>query len=156
GVYSSLRARAAASRNPEHGGIGSRPWLDRHAGHASRTGLRCSNWPPPCGPWRCRWLRRRVPRVGATRSHDPSDDVSGIGRMMRIGMTLSASTWNFARLARPRFSCIADLVTRLADASDWPSIAMLNDRFRAELGSVDVRLVEAAKTKPVLGADGTI
>ncbi len=71
-------------------------------------------------------------------------------------MIRSASPWDFARFAQPRFDCIADLVARLADASDWPSIAMLNDRFRAELASVGVQLVEAAKTRPALGVDGTI
>jgi hypothetical protein len=71
-------------------------------------------------------------------------------------MIRSAMPWDFARFARPRFARIADLVTRLADAGDWPSIAMLDERFRVELGSVGVRLVEAAKTRPVLGADGTI
>lgn len=64
--------------------------------------------------------------------------------------------WDFARFAHPRFARIADLAARLADAGDWPSIAMLNDRFRAELACAGVRLVEAAKTRPALGADGTI
>lgn len=71
-------------------------------------------------------------------------------------MIRSASPWDFARFAQPRFARIADLVARLADAGDWPSIALLNDCFRAELASVGVQLVEAAKTRPALGADGTI
>lgn len=64
--------------------------------------------------------------------------------------------WNFARFAHRRFAGIADLVARLADAGDWPSIAMLNDRLRPELACAGVRLVEAAKTRPAHGADGTI
>lgn len=64
--------------------------------------------------------------------------------------------WDFARFAHRRFARIADLVARLADARDWPSIALLNDRFRVELASAGVQLVEAAKTRPALGADGTI
>ncbi len=71
-------------------------------------------------------------------------------------MIRSAPPWDFARFAHSRFACIADLVARLADASDWPSIAMLNDRFRAELAGAGVQLVVAAKTRPALGADGTI
>jgi hypothetical protein len=64
--------------------------------------------------------------------------------------------WDFARFAHPRFARIADLVTRLAEDADWPSVAMLDDRFRAELACAGVQLVEAAKTRPALGADGTI
>lgn len=66
------------------------------------------------------------------------------------------STWEFARFARPRFAGIADLVARLAGASDWPSTAMLNDWFRAELASAGVQLVEAGKTRPGRGPDGRI
>jgi hypothetical protein len=61
--------------------------------------------------------------------------------------------WDFARFAHPRFVRIRDLVARLAAAGDWPSIAMLNDCYRAELGCAGVRLVEAGKNRPALGAD---
>jgi len=71
-------------------------------------------------------------------------------------MTRSPSPWQFARLTRPRFAGIADLVARLADAPDWPSVAMLNERFAAELGSVGVQLVEAAKTRTMRGPDGMV
>jgi len=67
-----------------------------------------------------------------------------------------ASTWHPARLAHPRFARVADLVARLAGERDWPGVAMLDECFRAELASVGMRLVEAAKTKPVVRADGTL
>ncbi len=66
-----------------------------------------------------------------------------------------ASLWDPARLAHPWFASVADLVARLAGERDWPSVAMLNDCFAAELASVGVRLVESGKTKPVL-VDGAI
>jgi len=64
--------------------------------------------------------------------------------------------WEPARLAHPRFARIADLIARLADERDWPSIDRMNACFGAELASVGVRLIEAGKTKPALAADGTI
>jgi len=65
-------------------------------------------------------------------------------------------TWQPARLAHPRFARVADLVARIAGEPDWPSIATLNARFADEFGTVGVALVEAAKAKPSLGADGSI
>jgi hypothetical protein len=47
-------------------------------------------------------------------------------------------------------------VARIVREPDWPSVALLDDVFRAELASVGVRLVEAAKTKFALASDGTI
>lgn len=95
-----------------------------------------------------------------------SGDVLAIGMVRRGarprgarfcgGMTRSPSPWQFARLTRPRFAGISDLVDRLADARDWPSVAMLNERFRAELASAGVQLVEAAKTRTLRGPDGMI
>jgi hypothetical protein len=69
---------------------------------------------------------------------------------------MSSTIWDHARLAGPRFARVADLVARIAGERDWPSIAMLNERFGDELGRAGVTLVEAAKTKPVLTADGMI
>jgi hypothetical protein len=66
------------------------------------------------------------------------------------------SGWEPARLAHARFAHVADLVARLASEQDWPSVAALDERFRRELASVGMRLVEATKTKPSLGADGMI
>ncbi len=64
--------------------------------------------------------------------------------------------WDPARLAQPRFAGIADLVARIANEPDWPSIATLNACLGNELATVNVTLVEAGKTKPALGPDGTI
>ena len=64
--------------------------------------------------------------------------------------------WEPARFAQPRFSRIADLIERIVREQDWPSIATLNACFAVELAAVGVRLVEAAKTKPAIGADGVI
>jgi hypothetical protein len=69
---------------------------------------------------------------------------------------MPSTIWDHARLTGPRFARVADLVARLAGERDWPSIASLNERFADELGRAGVMLVEAAKTKPVLAADGTI
>lgn len=62
--------------------------------------------------------------------------------------------WEPARFRHPRFARVADLVERVLDHDDWPSIDALNETFSREL--VGVRLVEAAKTKPALGSDGAI
>jgi hypothetical protein len=67
-----------------------------------------------------------------------------------------AVTWQPARLAHPRFARVADLVARIAGEPDWPSIAMLNARFAGEFATAGIRLVEAAKSKPAVGADGVI
>jgi hypothetical protein len=64
--------------------------------------------------------------------------------------------WSPARLQHPRFHRVADLIARFASAHDWPSISALNAAFADELGRVGVRLVEAPKSKFVLGPDGTI
>ena len=69
---------------------------------------------------------------------------------------MSSTIWDPARLTGPRFAHVVDLVARFAGERDWPSIATLNERFAGELGRAGVTLVEAAKTKPVLAADGTI
>jgi hypothetical protein len=71
-------------------------------------------------------------------------------------MVRAASTWEPHRLTQPRFARIADLVARLADEPDWPGIPTLNACFGPELARVGVTLIEAAKTKPVIGADGAI
>lgn len=66
------------------------------------------------------------------------------------------TAWSPARLQHARFHRIADLIARLVDAPGWPSVDMLDRTFSAELGRVGVHLVEAPKTKFVLGPDGTI
>jgi hypothetical protein len=66
------------------------------------------------------------------------------------------TAWSPARLQHARFHRIADLIARLVDAPHWPSVDMLDRTFSTELGRVGVRLVEAPKTKFVLGPDGTI
>jgi hypothetical protein len=71
-------------------------------------------------------------------------------------MTTSPAGWDATRFAQPRFATIADLVGRLRDDRDWPSIERLDAVLRDELATVGVRLVEAAKTKATLLADGTI
>lgn len=71
-------------------------------------------------------------------------------------MIRSVTVWDPARLARPRFARLTDLVARLVHEADWPSIATLDECFRAEFEPIGVRLVEAAKTKPEFGPDGTI
>lgn len=64
--------------------------------------------------------------------------------------------WSPARLQHTRFHRVADLIARFAHERDWPTIAALNDYFAAELGRVGVRLVEAPKSRFVLGPDGAI
>jgi Protein of unknown function (DUF3025) len=64
--------------------------------------------------------------------------------------------WEPARFAQPRFTRIADLIERIVRERDWPSIEALNECFAVELASVGVRLVESAKTKSAIGADGAI
>ena len=64
--------------------------------------------------------------------------------------------WQPARFAHPRFARIADLVARITGQPDWPSIEVLDACLREELATAGVRLVEAAKSRPALGADGTI
>ncbi len=66
------------------------------------------------------------------------------------------SAWAPERFEHARFARLADLVHRIAGEHDWPSIDTLNHAFVRELQTVGVRLVEAAKTKPALGADGTL
>lgn len=74
----------------------------------------------------------------------------------RAPARFDVSVWAPARLAHPWFAAVADLVDRLAGAHDWPSVAMLNDCFAAELASVGARLVESGKTKAALTVDGFI
>lgn len=69
---------------------------------------------------------------------------------------MDVSIWDPARLAHPWFAGIADLVARIADQRDWPSIPTLNERFADELASAGVHLVESGKTKATLANDGTI
>jgi hypothetical protein len=64
--------------------------------------------------------------------------------------------WEPARFRHPRFARVADLVARLTDHDDWPTVAALNEAFAPELARVGARLVEAGKTKPALGPDGAI
>lgn len=64
--------------------------------------------------------------------------------------------WEPARFRHPRFARVSDLVERIADCDDWPSITELNDAFAPELARVGVHLIEATKTKPALGSDGAI
>jgi hypothetical protein len=69
---------------------------------------------------------------------------------------MTANPWEPRRFAQPRFATIADVVARLCDEPDWPSVARLDELLRPELASVDMHLVEAAKTKAALLPDGTI
>jgi hypothetical protein len=71
-------------------------------------------------------------------------------------MRAPPSAWDPARLGHPWFIGIADLVARITGSHDWPSVAMLDDCFAAELRSIGVRLVESGKTKTALATDGTI
>lgn len=66
------------------------------------------------------------------------------------------TSWEPRRFAHARFARVADLVARFTGERDWPSVAAINEVFAAELAQVGVRLVEEAKTKPQLAADGTI
>src|SRR5262245_4272689 len=70
-------------------------------------------------------------------------------------MSGPSSEWEPARLAHPWFGRVADLVARIAHEPDWPSIATLNERLGGELATASIRLVEAAKTKP-MRVDGAI
>jgi len=74
----------------------------------------------------------------------------------RAPARFDVSVWAPARLAHPWFAAVADLVGRIAGERDWPSVAMMNGCFAAELASVGVRLVESGKTKATLTADGVI
>lgn len=69
---------------------------------------------------------------------------------------ISTAVWAPARFGQPRFATIADLVARLANEPDWPSIARLDALLAPELATVGMHLVEAGKTKPALLADGTL
>jgi hypothetical protein len=71
-------------------------------------------------------------------------------------MAAAPTAWDARRMQHARFAGVADLVARLADARDWPSVDSLNERFAEELARVGVRLVEAAKTRVVVGDDGVI
>lgn len=55
--------------------------------------------------------------------------------------------WDSQRLAHPWFARVDDLVARLADHRDWPTVAALNQLFSAELGRAGVMLVESTKPK---------
>jgi len=61
-------------------------------------------------------------------------------------------TWEPARLRQPLFARVADLIDRIANEPDWPTIDRLNAAFALD----ELRLVEASKTKPALAPDGTI
>jgi hypothetical protein len=65
-------------------------------------------------------------------------------------------TWEPERLRHPRFARVYDLVDRVANERDWPSIEALNAAFSDELTTVGVRFIEAPKTKAALGPDGSI
>ncbi|NVB79240.1 MAG: DUF3025 domain-containing protein [Kofleriaceae bacterium] len=69
---------------------------------------------------------------------------------------MDVSVWDPVRLAHPWFAGISDLVARIDDEPDWPSIETLNERFADELAGVGVHLVESGKTKATLATDGTI
>ena len=64
--------------------------------------------------------------------------------------------WELVWLVQSWFALVVDLVARLAGEPDWPGVARLHDCFAAELGGAGVRLIEAGKTRPALGADGAI
>ncbi len=65
-------------------------------------------------------------------------------------------SWQPTQLAHPWFAGVAALVARNRTEPDWPSIAGLDACLRAELATVDMRLVEAPKTRPARRDDGTI
>lgn len=67
-----------------------------------------------------------------------------------------AGPWDPTRFAHPWFARVEDLLARLADERDWPSIPTLNERFSPELQAIGVSLVEAEKSRPARGPDGTI
>ena len=64
--------------------------------------------------------------------------------------------WDHTRFAHPRFDRVRDLLGRFAGEPAWPTIDALDAALAPELRSVEVRLVEAPKTRAALDANGLI